>query len=124
MIRQFINNLNGNNPYGITVNLPAQIAGYDDANWNAAIQGITITNSQQQVELDVPKTPTDSKRRFLTKAWGLNGLFDQYNWDHASGGDILFSREEGKTLYLDNNTINEYTLANKMQQIIDFLRNI
>ena len=124
VIRQFINNLNGNNPYGITVNLPAQIAGYDDANWNAAIQGITITNSQQQVELDVPKTPTDSKRRFLTKAWGLNGLFDQYNWDHASGGDILFSREEGKTLYLDNNTINEYTLANKMQQIIDFLRNI
>lgn len=122
VIRQFINNLNGNNPYGITVNLPAQIAGYDDANWNAAIQGITITNSQQQVELDVPLT-TGLKRRFV-KAWGLNGFYDQYNWDHASGGDILFSREEGKTLYLDNNTINEYTLANKMQQIIDFLRNI
>lgn len=124
VIRQFINNLNGNNPYGITVNLPAQIAGYDDANWDTTIQGITITNSQQQVELDVPKIPTDSKLRLLTKAWGLNGYYDQYNWDHASGGDILFSREEGKTLYLDNNTINEYTLANKMQQIIDFLRNI
>ena len=122
VIRQFINNLNGNNPYGITVNLPAQIAGYDDANWNAAIQGITITNSQQQVELDVPLT-TGLKRRFV-KAWGLNGFYDQYNWDHASGGDILFSRKEDQTLFLDNNTINEYTLANKMQQIIDFLRNI
>lgn len=122
VIRQFINNLNGNNPYGITVNLPAQIAGYDDANWNAAIQGITITNSQQQVELDVPLT-TGLKRRFV-KAWGLNGFYDQYNWDHASGGDILFSRKEDQTLFLDKNTINEYTLANKMQQIIDFLRNI
>lgn len=122
VIRQFINNLNGNNPYGITVNLPAQIAGYDDANWNAAIQGITITNSQQQVELDVPLT-TGLKRSFV-KAWGLNGFYDQYNWDHASGGDILFSRKEDQTLFLDNNTINEYTLANKMQQIIDFLRNI
>lgn len=122
VIQQFINNLNGQNPYGITVNLPAQIAGYDDANWNAAIQGITITDSQQQVELDVPSTT--GLKRTVVKAWGLNGLFDQYNWDHASGGDILFSRKEGQTLFLDNNTINEYTLANKRLQIKDFLRNI
>lgn len=120
-----LNNLNNNsNPYGITVNLPAQIPGYDDANWNTIVQNITITNSQQQVELDVPST-TGLKRSFV-KAWGLNGFYDQYNWDHASGGDILFSRKEDQTLFLDNNTINEYTIVKKMEQlpIIDFLKNI
>lgn len=124
VIIHFIKNLNQNNPYGITVNPPAQIPGYDDANWNTIVQNITITNSQQQVELDVPST-TGLKRSFV-KAWGLNGFFDQYNWDHASGGDILFSRKEDQTLFLDNNTINEYTIVKRMEQlpIIDFLRNI
>lgn len=124
VIIHFIKNLNQNNPYGITVNPPAQIPGYDDANWNTIVQNITITNSQQQVELDVPST-TGLKRSFV-KAWGLNGFYDQYNWDHASGGDILFSRKEDQTLFLDNNTINEYTIVKRMEQlpIIDFLRNI
>lgn len=124
VIIHFIKNLNQNNPYGITVNPPAQIPGYDDANWNTIVQNITITNSQQQVELDVPST-TGLKRSFV-KAWGLNGFYDQYNWDHASGGDILFSRKEDQTLFLDNNTINEYTIVKKMEQlpIIDFLKNI
>lgn len=120
-----LNNLNNNsNPYGITVNLPAQIPGYDDANWNTIVQNITITNSQQQVELDVPSTT--GIKRSVVKAWGLNGFYDQYNWDHASGGDILFSRKEDQTLFLDNNTINEYTIVKKMEQlpIIDFLKNI
>lgn len=133
VILYFIFHLNTHNPYHITIsNLPAQISdNYPQNTWNSLftnddpqnlhpILTLDLTNNQ----FDVPKIPTDSKRRFLTKAWGLNGYYDQYNWDHASGGDILFSREEGKTLYLDNNTINEYTLANKMQQIIDFLRNI
>lgn len=133
VILYFIFHLNTHNPYHITIsNLPAQISNnYPQNTWNSLftnddpqnphpILTLDLTNNQ----FDVPKIPTDSKRRLLTKAWGLNGYYDQYNWDHASGGDILFSREEGKTLYLDNNTINEYTLANKMQQIIDFLRNI
>ena len=133
VILYFIFHLNTHNPYHITIsNLPAQISdNYPKNTWNSLftnddpqnlhpILTLDLTNNQ----FDVPKIPTDSKLRLLTKAWGLNGYYDQYNWDHASGGDILFSREEGKTLYLDNNTINEYTLANKMQQIIDFLRNI
>ena len=133
VILYFIFHLNTHNPYHITIsNLPAQISdNYPQNTWNSLftnddpqnlhpILTLDLTNNQ----FDVPKIPTDSKLRLLTKAWGLNGYYDQYNWDHASGGDILFSREEGKTLYLDNNTINEYTLANKMQQIIDFLRNI
>lgn len=133
VILYFIFHLNTHNPYHITIsNLPAQISdNYPQNTWNSLftnddpqnlhpILTLDLTNNQ----FDVPKIPTDSKLRLLTKACGLNGYYDQYNWDHASGGDILFSREEGKTLYLDNNTINEYTLANKMQQIIDFLRNI
>lgn len=118
VILLFIDNLNDLNPYGITVNLPPQISSYDDANWNTILQNTTITYGQQ-VELDVPST-TGLKRN-LVKAWGLNGLFDQYNWDHASGGDILFSRKEGQTLFLDNNTINEYSTHNK---ILNFLKNI
>lgn len=133
MILRFIRNLNRYNPYHIAIdNIPIPISdNYPQDTWNSLftnndlqhphpILTLDLTNNQ----FDVPKIPTDSKRRFLTKAWGLNGLFDQYNWDHASGGDILFSRKEGQTLYLDNTTINEYNLGIKIQQIIDFLKNI
>lgn len=119
VILLFIDYLNHNSPYGITVNLPALIAAsYDEASWNRVLQNITIT-SGPQAEFDIPSTT--GLKRGLVKAWGLNGLFDQYNWDHASGGDILFSRKEGQTLFLDNNTINEYSTHNK---ILNFLKNI
>lgn len=130
VILYFIFHLNTHNPYHITIsNLPAQISdNYPQNTWNSLftnddpqnlhpILTLNLTNNT----LDVPKIPTDSKWRLLTKAWGLNGLFDQYNWDHASGGDILFSRKEGQTLYLDNKTINEYSTHNK---ILNFLKNI
>lgn len=130
MILRFIRNLNRYNPYHIAIdNIPIPISdNYPQDTWNSLftnndlqhphpILTLDLTNNT----LDVPKIPTDSKWRLLTKAWGLNGLFDQYNWDHASGGDILFSRKEGQTLYLDNKTINEYSTTNK---ILDFLKNI
>lgn len=130
MILRFIRNLNRYNPYHIAIdNIPMPISdNYPQNIWDSLfinndpqnphpILTLDLTNNT----LDVPKIPTDSKWRLLTKAWGLNGLFDQYNWDHASGGDILFSRKEGQTLYLDNKTINEYSTHNK---ILNFLKNI
>ena len=126
VILNFISHLSTHNPYRITIdNIPNPISdNYPQATWDNLFINNGLTLNLTNNPFDVPKIPTDSKRRFLTKAWGLNGLFDQYNWDHASGGDILFSRKEGQTLYLDNTTINEYNLGIKIQQIIDFLKNI
>ena len=123
VILNFISHLNTHNPYRITIgNIPNPISdNYPQATWDNLFSNNGLTLNLTNNTLDVPKIPTDSKWRLLTKAWGLNGLFDQYNWDYASGGDILFSRKEGQTLYLDNKTINEYSTHNK---ILNFLKNI
>lgn len=118
IVQQVISGLNTTD-YGITFNVaPGVVLAYDDASWNTALQNPN-NFTLGDVVLDVPSTT--GLKRSLVKAWGLNGLFDQYNWDHASGGDILFSRKEGQTLFLDNKTINEYSTTNK---ILDFLKNI
>jgi len=73
---------------------------YDRQNWIKFVDNISETHAA----VDVLKTVGKG----LFKAGSLEGMMDQFVWDQTDHGKILFSDEGGRTLHIDQGTLQAY----------------
>lgn len=73
---------------------------YDRQDWIKFVNNISETSAV----VDVLKTVGKG----LFNAGSLEGMMDQYVWDQTDHGKILFSDEGGRTLHIDQGTLQTY----------------
>ena len=86
--------------------LPTLLAGsnlqcaVEQADWDNFIASINYADQNAQ---------GSQAMNIVAQLFGVNGFVDQYTWQGANKGDILFSSKKGKTFYLtEDKTIDSY----------------
>ena len=84
---------------------------YDRQHWIAFVDQISATS----VVADILKTLAKG----LVKADSFDGMLDQYVWDRTDYGKILLSDEKGKTLHIDQGTLQTYMESRNQVDDVD-----
>ena len=86
--------------------LPTLLAGsnlqcaVEQADWDNFIASINYADQNAQ---------GSQAMNIVAQLFGVDGFLDQYTWQGANKGDILFSSKKGKTFYLtEDKTIDSY----------------
>lgn len=88
----------------------------EQADWDNFIASINYADQNAQ---------GSEAMKIVAQLFGVDGFLDQYTWQEANKGDILFSSKKGTTFYLTKDkTIDSYKSSSVLDDIKQALRDI